>query len=158
MDLDTLRRPSEETKMRSRKIIVSLAGMLLCAAPLLVHAEIYQWIDAQGVTHYSGTPPSGHPYTEFASPEDDGIQMSSPGAQSASDATPAKGTTSAKSKQIPDLKQRCEIAQKDIQTLRSPRRIRVVKANGSIEWLNDSQRAAHLKQAQAFYNHFCSGN
>lgn len=151
----------KDEMMRTQKSIVSLVALLLCSTPLLAHAQIYKWVNAQGVTQYSGTPPTGRTYETLASPDDNGMNTPTPTTPSSTSSptsspkAPVKAPVQAK--QIPDLKQRCEVAQKDIQTLKQPRRIRVVKADGSVQWLSDSQRAAHLKQAQAFYNRFCAG-
>lgn len=144
--------------MRSQKSIVSLTALLLCATPLLAHAQIYQWTNAQGVTQFSQTPPAGQTYKTISTPDDNGMNMDTPAAPSSSGAKPKHPSSAAQAKQIPDLKQRCDIAQKDIQTLNQPRRIRIVQADGSVKWLDNNQRASRLQQAQSFYNRFCTGS
>jgi len=48
--------------MSLRLIAVALAGPLLLAALPAPAQQVYQWKDANGVTQYSGTPPTGVEY------------------------------------------------------------------------------------------------
>lgn len=147
--------------MRFPKSIVSLVALMLCTVPLLVHADsndIYKWIDGHGITHYSQLPPTGYPFTLIKSPANNSTGIPSSGTQSPPAASSTPQPQPVKRAEIPDIKQRCEIARKDILTLQSARRIRVVKPDGQVEWLNENQRASNLKNAQNFVSHFCSGN
>lgn len=48
-----------------RHALVPLFGLsLLLAAAAVTAGELYQWKDANGVTHYSQTPPASGSYTE----------------------------------------------------------------------------------------------
>ncbi|OBS09932.1 DUF4124 domain-containing protein [Acidihalobacter prosperus] len=130
-------------------------------SPLLAHGAIYKWIDAQGVTHYSQMPPSGHRYTVIDSPVDAGNGTAESAGTNPAPMAPesaAPKDAAPKPAQIPDLKQRCQIASSDVKTLEQPRRVRIVKPDGSVEWMSDSQRAQRLKQAQAFVERYCKGD
>ncbi|WP_148051299.1 DUF4124 domain-containing protein, partial [Pseudomonas brassicacearum] len=35
------------------------AGLLIALSPLCMAAQIYKWVDAQGVTHFDALPPQG---------------------------------------------------------------------------------------------------
>lgn len=43
-----------------RKYFAIAVTMLMCAAPLAAEELIYQWVDADGVIHYSDQPPPEH--------------------------------------------------------------------------------------------------
>ncbi len=45
-------------------IVLILAGFVLPGAPPPLSAELYKWVDADGVTHYSQRPPPGHTAVE----------------------------------------------------------------------------------------------
>jgi hypothetical protein len=43
------------------RLAVDRLALLLCASAVVapLHAQVYKWVDAKGVTHYSDKPPSG---------------------------------------------------------------------------------------------------
>lgn len=146
--------------MRLKAIIASLAALLTLTAALPVEADVYKWIDGQGVTHYSQLPPLNRSYTVIQTRGDETLP-STPAAPPNAPQTP--DTTQQAPKQvdrneIPDLKQRCQIARKDVLTLEKPERIRIVKPDGSVEWMDDAQRAQHLKEAKSFIAKYCSSD
>jgi hypothetical protein len=51
---------------RTRRTALAASALLalLAAAPALAQNTIYQWVDANGVTHFSGQPPEGEEYEE----------------------------------------------------------------------------------------------
>ena len=51
---------------RTRRIALAASALLAltAAAPALAQNTIYQWVDANGVTHFSGQPPEGQAYEE----------------------------------------------------------------------------------------------
>jgi hypothetical protein len=51
---------------RTRRIALAASALLAltAAAPTLAQNTIYQWVDANGVTHFSGQPPEGQAYEE----------------------------------------------------------------------------------------------
>ncbi len=51
---------------RTRLPVLAASALLalLAAAPALAQNTIYQWVDANGVTHFSGQPPEGQEYEE----------------------------------------------------------------------------------------------
>lgn len=146
--------------MRLKAIIASLAALLTLTAALPVEADVYKWIDGQGVTHYSQLPPLNHSYTVIQTRGDVALP-STPAAPSNAPQTP--DTTQQAPKQvdrneIPDLKQRCEITRKNVQTLEDHARIRMIKPDGSVEWMDDAQRTQHLKEAKSFIAKYCSSD
>jgi hypothetical protein len=42
--------------MTTKLVVITLAGLLISA---MASADIYRWQDADGVTHYTDTPPEG---------------------------------------------------------------------------------------------------
>lgn len=123
-----------------------------------VQASVYKWIDHQGVTHYSQTPPSHHSYTRINVrnanvPPAVTTQPAKPAQSARNDKNPHKEKTARRS--ISDLKHRCQIARKDVKTLHLARRVRIVKKNGGVEWLNQAQRNRRLKKLHAFLKQYC---
>jgi len=47
---------------------ISLAGLLLAAAPALALAQVYRWVDDRGQVHYSQVPPPGRAAQPIGAP------------------------------------------------------------------------------------------
>lgn len=146
--------------MRLKACIVSLAAALAFGSTLPAAADAYKWIDGNGVTHYSQLPPLKGPYTVVKTQSGDSISDSPSAATGSTTQTPEdtsqNGPKRVDRNEIPDLKQRCQIARKDVTTLQMPVRIRIVKSDGSVGWMSDAQRAQHLKEAKSFIAQYCS--
>lgn len=134
-----------------------LLGLVLS---LPAQASVYKWTDHQGVTHYSQTPPANHSYTRV---NVNGTNVP-PAAANTQPAKPSRTTQTgqgkhktkpAKQQPVSDLKHRCQIARKDVTTLHSARRVRIVKKNGQVEWLNQAQRNRRLKKLRVFIKKYC---
>ena len=56
---------------------------------------------------------------------------------------------------LPASKQACDTAHANLAALQSGQRIKVQMPDGSTHWLDDAERAARLKQTQAFLAQRC---
>lgn len=114
------------------------AGCLACTA---IAGEVYQWKDANGVTHYSQTPPPKGSYQQR--------QFSGNGGSAPARATAeveATGTDPA-----------CATARANVATLTSGRPVHQADADGAPgRALNDAERASQLELAQAAVRAYCS--
>ncbi|HKJ21785.1 MAG TPA: DUF4124 domain-containing protein [Gammaproteobacteria bacterium] len=66
-------KPSSNTPRRATATGPALAiaaalGVLLSAAPPPGHAQIYRWVDGNGLTHFSQTPPPSGEYRQIQPP------------------------------------------------------------------------------------------
>ncbi|MHC9085621.1 DUF4124 domain-containing protein [Luteimonas sp. RIT-PG2_3] len=116
-------------------------------------AELYQWKDAQGVTHYSQTPPDkGERYQQrqINNPQSSPIQQ-----QASQGASPANGSGTPASPGQESAQ--CKSARSNIVALSSSNPVRGTDADGTPgEVLSDAQRASQLELAQAAVKAYCT--
>jgi hypothetical protein len=126
-----------------------IAGLLIALSPVTMAAQIYKWVDAQGVTHFDGQPPPGLPATTIVTPA----------------ATPGKPPTPAQSGAIGDqeaidnsvkkqvaeqqtqLKVFCEQARTNLAQLQNNPRLRE-EVEGELRRLDDAQRQERIGETQ----------
>lgn len=118
-----------------------VATLALSAAPTVFAGEVYQWKDANGVTHYSQTPP---PQGKFAA-------RSIYHREQATDGQPATEAAPTESKQ-------CLTARGNIELLQSGAKLQLDSdGDGKADKdLDDSARAEQLRIAQTVARVNCS--
>ncbi|NLW95718.1 DUF4124 domain-containing protein [Luteimonas wenzhouensis] len=118
-------------------LLVLVAGLV--AAPAAVSGEVYQWKDANGVTHYSQTPPPSGAYQLR--------QITAAGASSAQAAAP----------QEVEENPNCATARANVAALGSGQPVHEAGEDGQPgRALNDAERAAQLELAQAAVKAYCT--
>lgn len=132
------------------------AAALLCLAPSAMAANIYRWTDANGVVHYSQTPPPQAPST-----------VVHPGVPSAMEAPPpapvepaaAPATTAdAGLKATPEqLQAACIAARERLAFLESrpPRRIAVADADGKVSRMDETRWQQERDEAMDSIRSYC---
>jgi Domain of unknown function (DUF4124) len=139
-------------------------------------AQSYKWVDKDGKTRYGDTPPPGVKATSLKGPASPGPAPAVPGAAS-KDAkkgplTPAeqeqeyrkRTEAAAKDQQKADQERQakadnaaeCARTRESLRTLQSGQRITRTNAAGEIYYIDDSQLAQEISQAQQTISKFCS--
>ncbi len=141
---------------------------LLCLLCLLwqggAAAQIYQWKDAQGRTHFSQTPPPSGSYTERRLPPspppstDSAERMErlieqQKQARKTREEQKKKAQQEEKNRKIRE--QNCQTARNLLTTLQSRPRIRMTAADGSMTILTEEQRQARIEEARKRVKEFC---
>lgn len=137
------------------KAIQALVLLLLTAClSLPVQAEkIYKWIDEKGTAHYSSRPPLVNVDTEIIStvnehkeePED-------PPPSAESESTPKNPS---ETRQNPEVLAYCNTLSANLETLDSDDQVRLDKADGSFEILNDEDREREKERIHQQMKQFC---
>lgn len=122
---------------------VALLALLVLAAPVSA-SDVYSWKDANGVTHYSQTPPPAG--TRF---EVRGIRNAEAPATGAPAASPAAASTAS------DATSQCEVARANIAALEDEAPVQQVGADGTPRQLDADARAAQLELARAAARAYC---
>ncbi|QWT20644.1 DUF4124 domain-containing protein [Bacillus sp. NP157] len=134
-----------------------IALILLVAACPLAFAQAYKWKDAQGVTHYSDSPPPG------SSQKVEKIQMkggvSSP---SSSDAGPAKAATAATppagtavADNAANRSKLCDQLRKNMDVLNKEKVVTMDDGKGGQTQLDDTARKRQMETNQAQMTLYC---
>lgn len=145
--------------MRSRCLIATFLFTTLLLAPLAtVHADdqVYRWVDANGVPHYSDSPPpddavSAREITVRAAPP--AAPTSEGEGGSAATAAPAATSPSAIAA---SRQQFCQRAKDNLKTLQESGDVmQDVDGDGVQDLLSAEQRDAERKRAQNAINFYC---
>ena len=126
------------------------ALLALAAAPALAQqtaSEVYQWKDANGVTHYSQTPPPQGRYEQRV--------ITSSGAAVGTTAADASATASAPA--ASGDSPQCASARANIATLEGEGEVQIDEdGSGNPRLLNAEQRASQLELARAAVKAYCT--
>jgi hypothetical protein len=124
------------------------ASLLIAISPLCMAAQIYTWVDEQGVTHFDAQPPQGRQATTVVTPSPANKPATLPrsnaiGDQQAIDKTVKKQVA----EQQAQLKVFCEQARTNLAQLQNNPRIRE-DVEGEMRRLTDEQRQERTAEAQ----------
>jgi hypothetical protein len=149
-----------------QKIIAGLLAALVCAC---AHAQVFKWVDGNGVTHYDQKPPESLKSKEVqlhdaAPPTGATPAPGSPGwqdkerafkqRQTQRDTAAAKEEGDRQKKEAQGAK--CKSAKASLDSMRNARRVFDTDDKGERQYLDDDQRAARIAQREAEYNQDCN--
>lgn len=125
------------------------ASLLITLSPLCMAAQIYKWVDAQGVTHFDAQPPQGQQTTTVVTPAPPGGRPAAPARSSAIGDQQAIDKTVKKqvAEQQAQLKTFCEQARTNLAQLQNNPRLRE-DVDGEMRRLTDEQRQERTTEAQ----------
>jgi cytoskeletal protein RodZ len=141
-----------------------LLGAMLIAVSLSAHSAFYKWVDANGVTQYSQSPPpSGH-YQEMRSSLPAGDTNAE--RQSAETSSPSQGSpTDPVAAAPPDDKQQarkqaareqnCQLAKQRLSQLENHPRIRFTAADGSVRVMSEEEKQVKLMETRKMMDEMC---
>ncbi|MBK5527566.1 DUF4124 domain-containing protein [Pseudomonas sp. TH06] len=126
-----------------------LLTLLIGLSPWCMAAQIYKWVDAQGVTHFDSQPPQGQQSTTLQTPSS---PPPKPAAMSGSSVLGNQKAIDDKvKKQVADqqaqLKQFCEQARTNLAQLQNNPRLRE-EVEGQLRRIDDAQRQERIAEAQ----------
>ena len=125
------------------------ASLLIGLSPLCMAAQIYKWVDAQGVTHFDAQPPQGQEATTVVTPAPPVGKPTAPprsgaiGDQQVIDNNVKKQVA----EQQAQLKVFCEQARTNLAQLQNNPRLRE-ETEGGMRRLTDQQRQERIIEAQ----------
>ncbi|NUU39054.1 DUF4124 domain-containing protein [Pseudomonas sp. C2B4] len=124
-------------------------GLLVSLSPLSMAAQIYKWVDAQGVTHFDAQPPSDQPATVVVTPSPSATKPATPlnsraiGDQQAIDKSVKKQVA----EQQTELNAFCEQARTNLAQLQNNPRLRE-EVEGELRRLDNTQRQERIGETQ----------
>ncbi len=141
-----------------------LLGATLIVVSLSVHAAFYKWVDANGVTQYSQSPPpSGHyqvmrssPPPGDTNPGQSPVDTSPPTQNSAtSPAAAAPPDKQQQARQQAAREQNCQLAKQRLTQLENHPRVRITAADGSVRVMSEEEKQAKLLETRKIVNDMC---
>ena len=130
--------------MRTIFFMVSLLISPLCTA-----AQIYKWVDAQGVTHFDAQPPQGQQATTVVTPSSAVSQPATvPGSKAIGNQQDIDNTVKKQvAEQQAQLKAFCMQARTNLAQLQNNPRLRE-DVDGEMRRLSDQQRQERISETQ----------
>ena len=152
-----------------RNTLASLLS-LFCLIGSMTMAEIalaktYKWVDENGVTQYSSTPPPTGDFEALKGPSKPAIDPAK--AQGEMDkrleafdkrkeeAENAKKESDAAAAKASQDKKNCALAKKNLNLLQTKVRIKIKDKDGKIHYQTDDERTANIKRAKEAIKSFC---
>jgi len=149
--------------MKRNSIIILSLMLLIWLLPAM--AKTYRWVDDNGVTVYSQTPPpTGNatiikPPPSPAAPPDE-IMKNLKQRQAAIDATKKKNETgtkeTAEARNAEIKQQNCATSRKNLAEITRHPRVRMKMDDGSYKQLNDQERQAEIDKYNKDIEKFCN--
>jgi hypothetical protein len=140
----------------TRPLLLAVAA-LLSMAPTAGMAEVYKWVDDDGVTHYSQQPPpEGTPTVITPTADAPSSAESAPDADAAEQDDGSADTEEGDGEQetIADF---CEELREREKVLEDDRPIRMKAEDGTLTDLDDEGRAQRLERVQNQLQEHCQG-
>ena len=146
---------------------IFLGSLLLALAPTVMAAQVYKWVDAQGITHFGAQPPEGANAatvnTNTAQPKA-GSNFPPPPA-----ARPTLPPSADEQQKAADEKVRQEVAQQeaerlkqceklrnDMAQLKNNPRIRVDDGNGDLRRITEEERQGRIAAGEKSLRENCN--
>ena len=144
---------------------VLLLGAILFAVSLSAHAALYKWVDADGVTQYTQTPPPSGRFQELHSappPASRSISEQQPAeaspeeqdAPAATAETPPQDDQSQVEQQAA-REQNCHLARERLSQLENHARLRYKAADGSVRVMSEEEKQAKLTETRTMITESC---
>ncbi|MHC8323976.1 DUF4124 domain-containing protein [Pseudomonas sp. GB2N2] len=132
------------------------ASLLIGISPVCMAAQIYKWIDEQGVTHFDAQPPQGREATTVVTPSSPSEKPAAlPNSNTIGD---QKAIDQSVKKQVAEQQAKlnafCEQARTNLAQLQNNPRIRE-EVDGEMRRLTDEQRQERTAEAQRQITEHC---
>ena len=146
------------------KDFIPLAFLLFSLATATAGAEgVYKWVDGNGQAHFASTPPTGKKADKLNIQAAPGDSAAPPGAKTWQDQLQlsnqrrqlAREKEQEAAKRRYEDEQRCQSAQRNLDTLNRSRPIYSVNDQGAREYLEDGQRQAAREAASQRIATYC---
>jgi len=144
--------------------ITGLVALLALNAPATL-AKTYKWVDENGVTQYTSTPPPKGDFKSIKKPPKPAIDPQKAKSnfdkrtdafkKRTDDAGKAKAESDKLAAKAADDKKKCDQARKNLANFNAKSRIRVTDKDGTVRNMPEEERQASIKNAQEAIDSYC---
>lgn len=140
-----------------------LAAVILGLLTVPAAATMYKWIDDEGNTHYSQTPPPGRPAETITAPKappappqrETTAEEETADGEGETGATEESGPSEAERRRVErENAARCREAREVLQRYETTARIRVPDGDG-LRYLSEEERQQHIRDARKIIQEHC---
>jgi len=128
-------------------------------------AKTYKWVDENGVTQYTATPPPTGDFKTIKPPSKPAVDpVKAQGEfdkrleafnKRKEETDKAKAEADEQAAKAAEAKKNCEQAKKNLNLLQTKVRVRYKEEDGSVRYLTDEEREANMKRAQGAIKSYC---
>lgn len=151
--------------MNKIKLLQTLVLVVSMSVMFAAQAKMYKWVDEDGVTHYTQTPPPGDiesktitprtgPEPKPADKKENTIGKIQKDKDDKKKAETESDDGLSDAEYEAQVKQACESARKSYQSFQRPR-VNIQNKDGSYRVAGEEERQAGLKRAQEAINKYC---
>ncbi len=146
---------------------IFLGSLLLALAPTVMAAQVYKWVDAQGITHFGAQPPEGtdaatvntntappKPSSNFPPPAA-AMPTLPPSADEKQKAADEKVRQEVAQQEAERAKQ-CQQLRTDVAQLKNNPRIRVDDGNGDLRRISEEERQERIAASEKSIRENCN--
>lgn len=143
---------------------IFMGSLLLALAPTVMAAQVYKWVDAQGVTHFGAQPPEGvnaaSVNTSTAQPKASNFPLPvapkpAPVEDEKQKAVDAKVKQEVAQQEAERLKQ-CDQLRTDLAQMKNNPRIRVDDGKGELRRLTEEERQERIAKSEKDLQENCN--
>lgn len=141
------------------------ASLLLAIGVSPALAGMYKWVDEQGITHYSQTPPPSGNAQQIKPPPTPAdseaavkrLEAQRQEAQKRHEAGQQDARESQKSAESQAIREEsCRLARQNLNTLEAHSRVAVRDADGNMKRLSEEERQTQLSEAKKQVDEYCN--
>ncbi|MDF3867094.1 DUF4124 domain-containing protein [Pseudomonas denitrificans (nom. rej.)] len=145
---------------------IFMGSLLLALAPTVMAAQVYKWVDAQGITHFGAQPPEG---TDAATVNTNTAPPKASNFPPPAAAKPTLPPSTDEKQKAADEKVRQEVAQQeaeriqqceklrtDLAQLKNNPRIRVDDGNGDLRRITEEERQGRIATSEKSLRENCN--
>lgn len=142
---------------------IHLLGFFIVLISFNATAKMYKWVDEEGNTHYSQSPPLEHEAEVITPPPkvdtDSAIKQLEKQRESFNKADEEKTKVEEEQKRAADelalKKENCRLSRTRLQSLQNSRRIRTVDESGNITRASEEEHQSRIKQSMENVKEWC---
>jgi hypothetical protein len=143
---------------------IFLGSLLLALAPTVMAAQVYKWVDAQGITHFGAQPPEG---ASADTVNTNSAQPKNPDAPAATKPTLAPATDDKQkavddkvkqevAQQEADRTKQCEQMRTNLAQLKNNPRVRVDDGSGELRRITEEERQERIAKNEKSIRENCN--
>lgn len=145
-------------------VIAAIFGALLCLSPPAV-AKLYKWVDENGITQYTETPPLKGDFNQVKPPpkpavdpqkaQDEMDKRLQSFQQRRDDAARNKAEADKTAAEKAEKAAKCDKARGNLTYLQTHARVRVTDKDGNVSLLGEDKHQEKIKQANEAIKEYC---
>lgn len=146
---------------------IFMGSLLLAMAPAVMAAQVYKWVDAQGITHFGAQPPEGanaatvntntaQPKASSNFPPPAATKPTLPPSEDEKQKAADEKVRQEVAQQEAERAKQCEQERTNLAQLKNNPRVRVEDGNGEVRRITEEERQARIASSEKNLRENCN--